>query len=145
MSGDAFSDAGQEFRRLVIRNSAARDQGAQALAELVPFCQQGIERFYNAARTDVYVERLGDGQASIRYGFRPGKFHKVLHGPWAVIFVTPDGRLLWSETDGWLEPGSPDPPLKAIELDAGSYVDSVTPKLISFLRKSETQYQNATA
>ena len=145
MSDDPFTSAGREFSRQTIRNSAARDQGAQSLADLAAFCEQGIKKFYGDQGTDVYVERLGDGQVSIRNGYRPGKLHRVLQGPMAVIFLTPDGRLLWAETDQWVEPGTPDPPLEAAGLDATNYNQSVTPKLIAFLTKSETQYQNAIA
>lgn len=145
MSNDPFSDAGNQFRRDTVRNNAARDQSLAALPALATFCEAGVRRFYGDERTDVYVERFGDGQLSIRFGFRPGKFHRVLTGPWATVFITPDGRVLWSALTRWVEPDVTDPPMQAEALDGNDLEGSLTPRLVQFLQESERQYANSIA
>jgi hypothetical protein len=145
VSSDPFSAAGENLRRECIRDDAARDQAISALNDLADFCVDGIQRFYGSERTDVYVERRCPSQVSIQFGYRPGSVHRVMHGPWAALFATPSGTLLWASFAGWGPPGEPTPSLDAEPLDAADYRASLTPKLIAFLRDSEQAYRNAPA
>jgi len=145
MPNDPFKSAGEEFRREEIRNNPARDQGLQAVTELAEFCERGIASFYDRPNPDVYAELVGDSRLMIRFGCRPGKFHPALIGPWAIVLLTPDGRLLWSETDDWLQRGEEVADKQGATLDASDYSKSIAPKLIAFLTKAENQYLNAVA
>lgn len=145
MSHDPFTSAGEQFRKGAVRDTASRDRSIAELLELATFCAAGVQGFYGGKSSDVYVERIGDAQVSIRFGYRPGKFCRVLTGPFATLFVTPEGKILWACLTRWVEPDATDPPMQAETLDPPDYRASLTPKLIAFLQAAEREYRNCVA
>ena len=145
MANDPFSDAGERLRRDFVRDEARRDQAISALTDLASFCEEAIGRFYRGEQNDVFVEQPANGQLQIRYGLRPGKFDQILNGPFATVFATPDGRLLWGETRGWVASLTPEQDMPGREVDLADLELSVTPLLVAFLQSAEEQYRQVTA
>ncbi|MDX1945758.1 MAG: hypothetical protein SFU86_10210 [Pirellulaceae bacterium] len=148
MARDLFAIQGEQFRRKTVKDMLARQQGVEALIEIADLCENGIDSFYSGDTPNLIVERVSDSQLSVRFGYRPGKGAKeneVLAGPCAVVFLTPEGKLLWAESDGWGQPDQLRPYSRAVPLDAHQYTDTITARLIAFLSKGEKQYERAAA
>jgi hypothetical protein len=147
MSEDAFANAGKSFRNKLARDFTAQEHAMARLREIRTTCQAGIATFYKAANLGLPNVEVGmptEQQVSIQYGYRPGRGDgSFLTGPFAVVFVTPDGRTLlatdlrWKATDA--------PPLKAtaIRLANDNWQDEISEWLVNFLVESERLYTKA--